>query len=45
MSGNLTRAQRVLLQIASDLGGTISVFPDQRANVNAMIVRGFMIGC
>lgn len=40
----LTRAARVTLQIAVDLGGSIHVYPDQRAIVTALEAQGLMIG-
>lgn len=40
----LTRAARVTLQIAVDLGGSIHVYPDQRAIVTNLEAHGLMIG-
>lgn len=40
----LTKGQRVVLQVATDLGGAISVYPDQRSIVSVLEARGLMIG-
>ena len=40
----ITRAQRVLLQIAFDLGGKIRVFPDQRADASRLESLGLLTG-
>ena len=40
----LTKAQRVTLLVARDLGGTIHVYSDQSAIVTALESRGLMIG-
>lgn len=44
MGRDLTKAQRVLLQIAISLGGTIRVFPDQFSTATALEARGLLVG-
>jgi hypothetical protein len=38
----LTRGQRVLLDVAMSLGGTIHVFADQRSDVAKLVSCGYM---
>lgn len=40
----LTKAQRIMLKIARDVGGTMRVFPDQWATASVLEARGLLAG-
>lgn len=44
MGKKLTKAQRLMLQIAADFGGTARIFPDQFGVATGLEAMGLMAG-